>query len=203
MTTIYLIRHGQSIKNTQKIVQGDEDDHANILTDQGRAQAYEVADLLNGVSVTKIYHSPLVRARETAQIIADAHKLVPEQYKYLHEKKQGSMQGMRHEEMMAKFHDWSAMTEDERLDIKAVPNEESQRELRSRALEAVRDIALRQPGDTVFAVTHGGFIRAIYTYLSGKTLGEMWIVDNCGYIKIEVDGDKVELTDSSKLMRKV
>ncbi|MEI7652924.1 MAG: histidine phosphatase family protein [bacterium] len=202
MTTIYLVRHGQSVKNTKKIVQGNADDHTNVLTIQGRAQAQEVANLLKGVDVTKIYHSPLTRAQETAQIIAATHHMLPEQYKLLHEKKQGSMQGLRHEEMMAKFCDWSLMTEDERLDVKAVPDEESQRELRSRALEVVFDIAQKHPNDTVFAVTHGGFIRAIYTYLSDKTLGEMWSVDNCGYLKLEVKGDKMDISETSKLSLK-
>ena len=62
------IRHGQTDWNRDDRLQGSSD---IPLNDAGRAQAHEAADLLRGQGWQVIVSSPLVRARETAQIIAD------------------------------------------------------------------------------------------------------------------------------------
>ena len=62
------IRHGQTDWNRDDRLQGSSD---IPLNDAGRAQAHEAADLLRGQGWQVIVSSPLQRARETAQIIAD------------------------------------------------------------------------------------------------------------------------------------
>ena len=62
------IRHGQTDWNRDDRLQGSSD---IPLNDAGRAQAHEAADLLRDEGWQVIVSSPLVRARETAQIIAD------------------------------------------------------------------------------------------------------------------------------------
>jgi len=60
---IFLVRHAKA--------EPGQDDAARRLTQKGREAAEAVARLLRrqGVSVARIEHSPLVRARETAEII--------------------------------------------------------------------------------------------------------------------------------------
>ena len=74
---IYIIRHGQTEKNKAKVLQGRSD---VPLNDAGRQQAAEVRERFEreGISFDKIYTSPLVRAVETAQIVAGAapHQIV-------------------------------------------------------------------------------------------------------------------------------
>ena len=64
---IYVIRHGQTELNSRKVLQGRSD---HPLNETGREQAKETAALLKGVCFDKVYSSPLIRAVQTAEIIA-------------------------------------------------------------------------------------------------------------------------------------
>lgn len=71
MTDIYFVRHGQSTANVEKICAG----HTDVaLTNEGRKQAKRAAQALvdGAVHIDAVVTSPLRRASETAEIIADA-----------------------------------------------------------------------------------------------------------------------------------
>ena len=63
---IYLTRHGQTDWNVQKKVMGRCDEPLN---EKGREQASQTKELLSSVNFDLIICSPLLRAKETAQII--------------------------------------------------------------------------------------------------------------------------------------
>lgn len=67
MSTFYIVRHGQSIANSQKIMQGAMID--TPLTTTGQAQAHKTAAKLSQHNFTQVFASPLLRAAQTAQII--------------------------------------------------------------------------------------------------------------------------------------
>ena len=62
---LYLIRHGESEGNRRRLLFGVSD---HPLTDLGRQQAAEVRDKMADLPVSVCYSSPLLRARETAEI---------------------------------------------------------------------------------------------------------------------------------------
>lgn len=64
----YFTRHGESTGNAQKQIQGHSD---MDLTEKGREQADRTGRWLAGKGITRIFASPLSRARETAERIAD------------------------------------------------------------------------------------------------------------------------------------
>lgn len=67
---LYLMRHGIALDVGQEGIQRDCD---RTLSKEGRQKTAEVAEGLKaiGVQPARILHSPLVRARETARIVAD------------------------------------------------------------------------------------------------------------------------------------
>ena len=67
---IYIIRHGQTEKNRANVLQGRSD---IPLNDSGRQQAEEVRNRLikAGIHFDLVYTSPLIRAVQTAAIIAE------------------------------------------------------------------------------------------------------------------------------------
>ena len=67
---IYIIRHGQTEKNRANVLQGRSD---IPLNDSGRQQAEEVRDqfIKAGIHFDLVYTSPLIRAVQTAAIIAE------------------------------------------------------------------------------------------------------------------------------------
>lgn len=200
MTIIYLIRHGESIKNTLKIVQGDEDDEANVLSTRGTVQVEKLKKKLKAIHADAIYSSPTTRAYMTAKIIAQGRGVDIQTDKQLMEKGKGkAIHNMDVDQMLAQYGDWDEMTEDERLDSKIVSDEESQRELLARTLRTVKKIANICEDKTIFVVTHGQLLRSLYTYLIGASLKDKWKFSNCGYLKLEVDGDEMKILETHDL----
>ena len=64
---IYIIRHGQTEMNSRHVLQGRSD---FALNDTGVSQARSAAEKLRCVRFDRVYSSPLIRAVQTAELIA-------------------------------------------------------------------------------------------------------------------------------------
>ncbi|HEU5226754.1 MAG TPA: histidine phosphatase family protein [Ktedonobacteraceae bacterium] len=71
--TVYLVRHGENVANLTREFSHRLIDYS--LTEKGIRQAQQTADFFRAKDIHAIYASPLKRARETAQIIADTLEL--------------------------------------------------------------------------------------------------------------------------------
>ena len=65
---LYIVRHGETVWNLEHRVQGQTD---VPLTDNGRKQAKELQKLVSSLNIDVVISSPLIRAKETAQILVD------------------------------------------------------------------------------------------------------------------------------------
>ncbi|HUR61860.1 MAG TPA: histidine phosphatase family protein [Candidatus Thermoplasmatota archaeon] len=72
MGRIFLLRHGQTVANRDRILQGPRIDAE--LSDLGRRQADSLGMAFSGLPLEALYCSPLTRARETAAAIAQRHQ---------------------------------------------------------------------------------------------------------------------------------
>jgi broad specificity phosphatase PhoE len=184
-TLLYLVRHGQSTFNVQNRIQGKAIDATNTLSELGRQQAENRSKSLQSVSFDTCFSSPITRCKQTTEILLSSRGLQPIFLEALKEKEQGIVVGRTRQELFAQYPSWKDLTEDERLDTKPIPGEESQRELRDRAFEVIKKIAAESPDKTILIVTHGGFMRSLYTFLAHKSLLDMWHFENCGYMVLE------------------
>ena len=91
MTTLLLVRHGETDWNADGRLQGHTD---RPLTDFGRRQARDLAAALAGEDLTAIYSSDLTRARETAEIVAERLGLPVVLDRDLREKDWGNWEGL-------------------------------------------------------------------------------------------------------------
>ena len=71
---LLFIRHGETQDNIDKILQGWRD---TSLTEKGLREAQVLADKLRGQQIDAIYHSPLLRMRQTIQPILDQLPEIP------------------------------------------------------------------------------------------------------------------------------
>lgn len=71
---VYFVRHGQTEWNVQRKIQGRADIALNVV---GEAQARRTRDALAGIECAAIITSPLRRAFQTAEIIAQKHPGTP------------------------------------------------------------------------------------------------------------------------------
>ena len=147
MTLLALVRHGQTDWNAERRIQGRTD---IPLNDTGRAQALLAADNLRDGGWTRIVSSSLGRARETAEIIADALGIDgPTTYPDLVERDYGVGEGT----LVPDFH--------ARFGHGAVPGGETPEQLAARVLEGITRVAADADGEPTIVVAHGGVIRAL------------------------------------------
>ena len=91
MTTLLLVRHGETDWNAEGRLQGHTD---TPLNDYGRRQARTLADELAGEPIDAVYSSDLARARETAEIVGGRLGLTVVVDPGLREKNWGSWEGL-------------------------------------------------------------------------------------------------------------
>jgi broad specificity phosphatase PhoE len=105
-TRVYIVRHGETDWNAELRVMGQLD---IPLNERGRAQAHRTAELLAHEHFDAIYSSDLVRAIETAQIIAAPHALDVLTLPELREAYYGLWEGLTRDEVLKKFPEEYAM----------------------------------------------------------------------------------------------
>jgi broad specificity phosphatase PhoE len=146
-----LVRHGQTDWNRKGRFQGQSD---TPLNQTGRAEAQSLAGQLKGYSFAAIFTSDLIRARETAEIIATVLELPVTAEPRLREIKQGEWEGQFMEDIRAR----NAEGWDERKIDPAnfhPPGGESVTEVAERTQAAMRNIVHLYPTGLVLIVSHG------------------------------------------------
>ncbi len=152
-----MLRHGQSEWNARQRWQGHGDPP---LTELGRTQAREAAERLANAGIERIVSSDLLRASETASIVAARIGLATEQDARWRERDIGTWAGFTREEIELR---WPAEYAHFRSDdAHARPGGgESDAMLRARALEALAALRARYVGARVLVVTHRGIARML------------------------------------------
>ena len=163
-TTLYVTRHGETDYNRDHIMQGSGVDSA--LNDTGHAQAKALSTYLSDEPLDAVYASTLVRARQTAKIVAAPHEPLP--YAYLDDLKEiswGVYEGTPPTE--ARTAAMSAIKTRWRSGEVDAPVEggESPREVERRARRAVDVMLQAHAGERILVVTHGRYMRIMLASL--------------------------------------
>jgi broad specificity phosphatase PhoE len=163
-TLICVVRHGETDWNTAGVLQGWLDVPVN---ERGRVQARELAQTFAGSAFSCVYTSPLIRALETAQIIAALLRLPPPVcHDGLKERNFGLIQGIPKAEL-AELNPSLLEHIVKRNPDTRFEQGESMDECATRVLDGVTDIARQRPGERVLAVTHGWVMDAIAREVRG------------------------------------
>ncbi len=191
MTRLLLLRHGQSTWNAELRWQGAADPP---LSERGVAQAEAVVVALGDTGFTAVVSSPLVRARQTAEIVADGLGLGPvETEARLRERDVGEWSGLTTDEIETR---WPGLLDEWRAGrLDAIPGGEG--DITARVLEGLDRVIALHPGDTVLVVTHGGVIRTAERALgaelsSVRNVAGRWFEADGGGLN---PGDAVQLQD--------
>jgi broad specificity phosphatase PhoE len=150
LTTLYLVRHGETLWNVEGRYQGQLDPPLN---ERGEAQARAAARELAAVDVEAIYSSDLARAHQTAQALAELTALPVVTDPRLREIDQGGWQGILIDEIRSQWPEEIARWEQQPWDC-CPPGGERLQELQARILEAIGEIVRRHPDGTVAVFTH-------------------------------------------------
>ncbi len=157
-TRLIVVRHGETAWNVDTRIQG----HLDIpLNATGLWQARQLAGALAGEAISAIYTSDLLRARKTAQAVADATGAALVDEPGLRERAFGSFQGRTFAEVETE-HPEQARRWRQRDPDYAPDGGESLRVLRERVVDTTHRLAARHPGELVLLVTHGGVLDVLY-----------------------------------------
>ncbi|MBA3383527.1 MAG: histidine phosphatase family protein [Actinobacteria bacterium] len=160
MTTLILVRHGETDWNAQHRWQGHSDTELN---DAGREQARRLAEGLGRVDA--LYSSDLSRARETAEILAGTIGVEVRFDQRLRERGFGAWEGLTTEEIESSFPDEQRRW---RAGIGAgAHNAEPFEAFAARVGSFVEEIGQRHVGEEVLVVAHGGTIRVVHALAAG------------------------------------
>lgn len=151
-----LVRHGQTDWNAAGRIQGLEDIELNAL---GRAQAAQTGFYLQQWQWDRIISSPLKRAAESAEIIAEQLKLAPvEIMDTFMERDYGDCSGMTAAQRKQSFPDG------------IIPRQETLETLQKRVLAGLRQLSL-EPQARTLIITHGGVINSLLAHISQGEIG--------------------------------
>lgn len=163
MTTLYIIRHGETVDNVAKIMQGQRPGKLNAT---GVQQIEELAEALRDVHFDAVVSSDLQRSYDSAMIIAARRTMDVVTTPLLRER------------------DWGNFTGRYILDLKGLPmpdNVETMDEMLKRARAFLDWVKEHYPDQTVLAVGHGIINKAIQAVHYGLLTREIPKMSNAEY----------------------
>jgi len=162
------------------------------LSALGRAQAAALGDRLQGAGLTRIVHSPLARAAETATIIASRLNPTPELEadpdlreadfsRYL--------QGVPFWQIPVRRPLWAV----HKVKRGLLPGDETVEAMGDRVLRVVRRLARDHPGETMAVVSHADPLNAAWIVLDRRPHNEREMhrkgVGKAGMLQLDVEGE--------------
>jgi 2,3-bisphosphoglycerate-dependent phosphoglycerate mutase len=173
MTMIGIIRHGSTPWNKEGRAQGNSD---IPLDADGCYQAEKLADRLQEEEWDVIYSSHLLRAKQTAEIIANKLGLPVNLDDRLREASGGQIEGTTEEERITK---WGSNWRDLDLGI------ESNTSVITRGMSIINELTEKHPNKNILIVSHGSFIRQLLEKLA-PAVTEVKRLENTSLTKLRM-----------------
>lgn len=165
-TTLYIARHGETLWNTERRMQGHLDSPLSAL---GVEQALALAARMHELQPAALYSSDLGRALRTAEIIAGSCGLEPRVDEQLRERHLGIFQSLTWAEIERRYPEAWQRFAGGNPDF-VIPGGESARQRYERSLVALERLAGKHPGERIAVVGHGGTLDSIFRACGGIPL---------------------------------
>lgn len=199
---LYIVRHGETVWNHKKLLQGSEDIELN---EYGRALAGETGENLENVHFDKIYSSPLIRAYETACLIRGHRNIPIIRDDRIRELCFGINEGKNFSKLLEDeadpFHHFF-----DRPDLYVAPEGgESLEQLNQRASEFMREVIEKESCERIMIVAHGALNKAIMCHIKQHGVDQFWsggLQKNCNVIIVNYENGKYQVIDETKLFYK-
>ncbi len=198
MTTLILIRHGESEANRQGIFAGHIDPD---LQNKGIKQAELTAKyIIDNYEVDRIYSSDLQRAYKTAMCLAQMLDMEVIQDKNLREINAGEWEGIKFDDLSVAYpQEYNVWLN--HIGHSCCVGGESVKQLGDRIMGALTKIAQENDGKTVAIVTHGTPIRVAQSIVESGTTDKMenipW-VSNASVTVFEYNNNEWKIIELSK-----
>jgi len=186
MTSIYLVRHGQTAWNKEEIFRGRSD---IPLNETGLKEAELAGEYLKKKEIHAIYSSPLSRAMQTAQKIGRFHNLEVRPLNGMIDMSFGEWEGKSLKEVQETDQERYQLWREEPHRVK-LPGGESLKAVRIRSMAALEEVIRNHLEKTLVLVSH----RVINKVLICGILG----IDNSHFWQIGQDTTAINLIQFRK-----
>lgn len=165
VTEFIFVRHGETDANRNGILQGNMDVPLNAV---GIRQAEAVAGYLKKMHFDAAFASPLKRAFQTAEILAEVNEesFPLEVNEALREWNCGVIDGLKWEDINERFQQEAKSFCFEQIETK-MPGGESGWEFQHRVEDFLKETCIRFAGKRVLLVAHGGVLQRIFRLVAG------------------------------------
>jgi probable phosphoglycerate mutase len=186
-TNIFLIRHGQTERNLERRITGQED---SDLTPLGIKQAELTGQYLKKYNITSIYSSDLNRAYNTALIIGERINKKPIKDERLRENNLGLWKDFTIEEIQKKRAEL-ALAGFKREEI-TPPGGENTYDHIKRVMNFLNELLNIKKGGNIAIVGHSGTNKILISYINNAPIDQYYNIDqsNCCINKIEYDNNE-------------
>ena len=169
-TYLYLTRHGETVWNTKKLMQGWKD---SPLTDIGIKQAHQLSQRLSNVTLNAIYSSTSERAIQTAEIVNGERNLEVFKYDDLREISFGKWEGKTSEDNEKENpEEWMTFWKTPHLFYNE--SVEPFLKVQERMIDMVNKIVKQHPFENVLIVTHSIALKLLMDYFEKNELKNLW-----------------------------
>jgi alpha-ribazole phosphatase len=170
MTTVFLVRHGRTGWNKEQIFRG----HKDVPLDEvGREEALLVGERLKEKGIKAVFSSPLSRAKETAKAVARSHNVEVQIVEELIDLHFGEWEGQSLKEVKKQYPDLYDRWQKAPHQV-IFPGGEGLDAVRSRAMEAVKEIIQQYPKEAVALVSHRVVLKVLICALLGLDNSHFW-----------------------------
>ena len=170
MTRIYLVRHGQTAWNKEEIFRGRTD---VPLNETGLREAQLAGEYFREMEIHAIYSSPLLRAWETAQKIAEVQRLEVRSLQGIIDMCFGEWEGQSLKDVQEKdgqrFQQWKNEPH-----LVKIPGGETLDEVRDRAMAVLEKTIKSHSGKTLLFVSHRVVNKVILCSILGLDNSHFW-----------------------------
>ncbi len=189
MALVIFLRHGQAQNNVKRILSGRTP--GVPLTQNGIEQAKKAAELVRGMNVSKIYTSPIDRARHTAEIVAECNSADVVADDRLIELDMGKFTGMKYDDIMSAHGNVFLKFYSGDLEL-AHNGVETFAEVKKRMSGMVGEAITQHKGQNILFVTHMDPIKAMLSTvidLKPQFLFELIVANASLTVFDEYEGD--------------
>ena len=173
MIEIIVVRHGETIENKQRIIQGQSEGY---LSDYGKQKNKELGVILKHKKINKIYTSTLIRAVDTAKEIYKHHANIELEYAdSLMEWNLGVLEGKKYPENLEITSDWEG--------------KEKPDSVKKRLMLFLDKIVKEHHNKTILLVSHGLTIKVLSTILNKLPLDNIYkleLMDNSSFAEFKL-----------------
>lgn len=199
---LYLIRHGETDLNHEKILQGQSD---IPLNEHGRALARQTAIGLKDVPFDAIFTSPLSRAKETAEIIRGSRPIPLFEEPRIGEISFGDFEMLCYHPARYNIPDPAFLNFfNSPAEYQAPPNGETFEDILRRTDEFLRE--LRQTPayaeKTLLLSTHGCALKALLANIQNLPIEAFWgegVHPNCAVTIVEIADEEARVLEEGKI----